>query len=193
MHANTAYIVSCLSSKVLLMVLRPLSVKVNIYLWYKTWFNIVIATDIGYAVDRYTHTKRRKSMLQPKLAIIEDDNAIAAMYEFKLQNDGYDVKRAADGKSGLELLQRFQPEIILLDLKMPVMGGDEMLARLRETEWGASVRVIVLTNISRDEAPSALRFLNVDRYLVKAHHTPKQIVDTVNDVLGKRGVQKVGA
>lgn len=130
-------------------------------------------------------------MLKTKLAIVEDDIAIATMYEFKLQNDGYDVRRAGDGKTGLELLEKFQPELVLLDLKMPVMGGDEMLARLRETEWGAGVRVIVLTNISRDEAPSALRFLNVDRYLVKAHHTPKQIVDVVNEVLGRRAEQRI--
>lgn len=128
-------------------------------------------------------------MTKTKLAIIEDDAAIAAMYEFKLQNDGYEVQRAADGKSGLEMLEAFQPDLALVDLRMPVMGGDEMLARLRETEWGANVRVIILTNISKDEAPSALRFLNVDRYLVKAHHTPKQVVDVVNEVLHGRHYQ----
>jgi hypothetical protein len=55
---------------------------------------------------------------------------------------------------------------------------------MREQEWGADARVIILTNLSKDEAPSVLRFLSVDRYIVKAHHTPKQIVDIVDEILG---------
>ena len=42
---------------------------------------------------------------------------------------------------------------------MPGMSGDELLAKMRATEWGADIRVIILTNLSRDEAPSSLRFL----------------------------------
>ena len=66
---------------------------------------------------------------------------------------------------------------------MPEMNGDEMLAKLRAEDWGANVRVIILTNISRAEAPMMLRFLNVDRYVVKAHHTPSQLVEVVYEVL----------
>jgi CheY-like chemotaxis protein len=68
---------------------------------------------------------------------------------------------------------------------MPIMGGTEMLARLRAESWGSDARVIVLTNISKDEAPQALRFLHVDRYIVKAHHTPAQVIAIVREVLGK--------
>jgi hypothetical protein len=58
-----------------------------------------------------------------------------------------------------------------------------MLQHIREHHWGASIRVIILTNISRDEAPSLLRFLSVDRYIVKAHYTPSQVVAIVKEVL----------
>jgi hypothetical protein len=58
------------------------------------------------------------------------------------------------------------------------------LARLRAEPWGSEARVVILTNISKDEAPQALRFLHVDRYVVKAHQTPAQIVDIVLEVLG---------
>ncbi len=119
-----------------------------------------------------------------KIAVIEDDAAIAAMYEFKLQGDGYDVRRAGNGQEGLSLIQDWAPDLVLLDLKMPVMGGDEMLEKLRATDWGASTRVIVLTNISKSEAPMGLRFFNVDRYVVKAHNTPHQVVQIIQDVLG---------
>lgn len=120
------------------------------------------------------------------IAVIEDDKPIQMLYKTKLEIDGFDVITADNGKDGLQKLEDTKPDLALVDLRMPEMSGDEMLARLRQTEWGANIRVIVLTNISRDEAPSALRFLNVDRYLVKAHHTPKQVVDVVNEVLNIR-------
>lgn len=118
-----------------------------------------------------------------KIAVIEDDPSIRSMYRFKLEQSGFQVKVAADGKQGLELVEAFRPELILLDIKMPIMNGDEMLARLRENEWASDTKVIVLTNISKDEAPMSLRFLSVDRYVVKAHTTPSQVVDVIEDVL----------
>jgi DNA-binding response OmpR family regulator len=119
----------------------------------------------------------------PRIAVIEDDHAIAAMYEMKLRGGGFEVRVASDGVKGLELSESFKPDLILLDIKMPGMTGDEMLERLRTTQWGSKVRVLVLTNVSRDEAPMKLRFLNVERYIVKAHHTPGQVVEIVKEVL----------
>lgn len=121
-----------------------------------------------------------------KLAIIEDEIPIAQMYKYKFELEGFVVRLAHNGKDGLELCQEFTPEVVLLDLRMPGMSGDEMLEQMRATEWGAVPHVIVLTNISRAEAPSRLQFLNVERYIVKAHHTPNQIVDVVRDVLNGR-------
>jgi CheY-like chemotaxis protein len=120
-----------------------------------------------------------------KIALIEDDDAIRLMYKFKLEKSGYVVSEASDGREGLEVIEKSKPDLILLDLKMPIMTGDEMLQHLRETDWGANIRVIILTNVSRDEAPQSLRLLNVDRYIVKAHHTPNQVIDLIEDILGK--------
>jgi DNA-binding response OmpR family regulator len=120
----------------------------------------------------------------PKILIVEDEQPIAAMYQFKLQQQGFDTKIAVNGQDGLEKAEAFGPNLILLDLRMPVMTGDEMLEKLRTTDWGSRIRVVILTNISRDEAPSKLRFLGVDRYIVKAHHTPAQILKVVEDILG---------
>ncbi len=122
--------------------------------------------------------------MAPLIEIVEDDLALSEMYRYKLENSGFRVRNASDGQAGLKVAEKHKPDLILLDLRMPVMSGDEMLARLRATEWGSNIKVIILTNISRNEAPMPLRFLHVDQYIVKAHSTPSQIVAIIREVLG---------
>ncbi len=119
-----------------------------------------------------------------KILVVEDDEPIRNLYAMKLQQEGYQTFTAENGSVGLKMAQQQIPDMILLDLRMPVMPGDEMLARLRSTDWGSSIRVIILTNISKSEAPHSLRFLHVDRYIVKVHHTPSQVVAMVREILG---------
>jgi CheY-like chemotaxis protein len=119
-----------------------------------------------------------------KAVVVEDDHDIQYLYRLKLEHEGFEVATAENGVEGLELVEHFKPDVVLLDLMMPVMSGAEMLAIMRAQTWGGDARVIILTNISRDEAPQALRFLHVDRYVVKAHHTPAQVINIVHEVLG---------
>jgi CheY-like chemotaxis protein len=119
-----------------------------------------------------------------KAVVIEDDQDLQFLYQLKLEREGFEVLAANNGVEGLKLVEKHRPDVILLDLMMPVMSGAEMLAIMRAETWGSDARVIILTNISRDEAPQALRFLHVDRYVVKAHHTPGQVIDIVHEVLG---------
>lgn len=118
-----------------------------------------------------------------KIAVVEDEPFIQEMYKLKLELSGYKAVTASNGVEGLEIAERNKPDLILLDIKMPVMSGDEMLAKLRETDWGADIPVIILTNISRDEAPHNLRFLNVKKYIVKAHYTPTQVIHEIKKIL----------
>lgn len=122
----------------------------------------------------------------PSIVIIEDEYPIAQLYKMKFEFEGFLVKTASNGRDGLKLIKAHRPDLVLLDLRMPHMSGDEMLAKLRAQDWGADIRVIILTNLSRDEAPTSLRFLGVERYIVKANHTPAQVVAIVRDVLGIR-------
>ncbi len=124
-----------------------------------------------------------KTFRQYKILIVEDDEPIRSLYEFKLSQEHFEVLTAIDGREGLKLAENEKPDLILLDLRMPNMNGDEMLARMRATAWGSRIRVIILTNISKSEAPHSLRLLHVDRYITKVHHTPAQIVDIIREVL----------
>ena len=120
-----------------------------------------------------------------RAVVVEDDHDLQYLYRLKLEREGYDVAVASNGAEGLELVRVFRPHIILLDLMMPVMSGAEMLTLMRAEAWGSDPRVIVLTNISKDEAPQALRLLRVDRYMVKAHHTPAQVIKVADEILGR--------
>ena len=126
-------------------------------------------------------------MQTPKIVIVEDEPAIRMLYQKKFELEGFVALTANDGYEGLYVIRTTKPDIVLLDLRMPRMNGDEMLAKMRATEWGAEARVMILTNLSRQEAPSSLRFLNVERYIVKANHTPAQVVAMVREVLGVSG------
>lgn len=119
-----------------------------------------------------------------KIAIIEDDPVINQMYRMKFEADGFDVRMASDGKTGVALVKEFQPDIILLDIQMPHMTGDEALAHIRREPWGEDIPVLILTNLGEEEAPEALRQLDVASYIVKADHTPKQVVARVKQTLG---------
>src|SRR6185312_2565849 len=107
--------------------------------------------------------------MSTKIAIIEDDQAISQMYRFKFEGEGYDVETAGNGKLGLELAEKMHPDIILLDLMMPEMNGDEMLAKMRATEWGKDIKVVILTNKGEQEVPDNVRSLNVQAVIQKAN------------------------
>lgn len=119
----------------------------------------------------------------PKIAIIEDDAAIAQMYRIKFEAEGFEVDTAENGKFGLELCEKMQPDIVLLDLMMPEMTGDEMLTLLRQTEWGKNMKVIILTNMGESEAPEIIKQLGVSSFIVKANMTPRQVAELVQKEL----------
>lgn len=118
-----------------------------------------------------------------KIAIIEDDQTISQMYRMKFEADGFEVQLAGDGKRGVALVESFQPDIILLDLQMPEMNGDEALTNIRAHDWGKNIPVIILTNMGHEESPKGLELLDVSSYIVKADLTPSQVVAQVKKTL----------
>ena len=122
-----------------------------------------------------------------KIAIVEDDLAIAQMYRLKFETEGYDVGSAGDGLQGYQLISDFRPDIVLLDMMMPEMNGDEVLSKVRAQDWGKDIIVFILTNMGKEEAPSSLKSMDVYSYIVKAEMTPKQVAEAVKEALaGKK-------
>lgn len=106
------------------------------------------------------------------------------MYRMKFESDGFDVQVANNGRDGVALVEQFSPDIVLLDMQMPVMSGDEALREIRKADWGKTVPVLVLTNMGEEEAPKDIRSLGIESYIVKADLTPRQVVERVKSTLG---------
>lgn len=118
-----------------------------------------------------------------KIAIIEDDTAIAQMYRFKFEAEGYEVQTAENGRLGLLLIEDMKPDMVLTDLMMPEMTGEEMLAAMRKTTWGKDIKVVVLTNRGEQEIPPEVRAMNVTAVILKADMTPRQVAELVKQNL----------
>ena len=121
-----------------------------------------------------------------KIAIVEDDEAISQMYRIKFEAEGYTVETAANGKLGLALAEEMRPDIMLLDLMMPIMTGEELLEKMRKTDWGKGVKVIILTNRGEQEIPDGVRKAGIEALILKAAMTPRQVAELVKQKLGEK-------
>lgn len=115
--------------------------------------------------------------------LVEDDLNISAIYTIKLEHSGFNVTQAYNGLEALNLVALRMPDIILLDLKMPVMNGELFLQTFRKRYPHDAIPVIMLTNLNRSEAPKTLWHLGISAYLVKAHITPSELVEAITEIL----------
>src|SRR3989344_1905033 len=113
-----------------------------------------------------------------KVLIVDDDPFIVEMYSLKLQEAGYDVYAAPDGKRGLEEIKHGGWDAILLDVVLPMMDGFEVLKTIRQ-EKVAHPPIILLTNLGQKEDIDRGLALGAADYLIKAHFTPKEVVEKV--------------
>ncbi|MEK7560812.1 MAG: response regulator [Patescibacteria group bacterium] len=117
-----------------------------------------------------------------KILIVDDDPFIVDMYVLKFKDQGFEVEIASDGKSGWEKVQKFAPDLILLDVVMPSVDGFDLLQKIKSGKSPA--KIILLTNLGQKDDIEKGRQLGADDYLIKAHFTPTEIVDKAKEILG---------
>jgi CheY-like chemotaxis protein len=123
-------------------------------------------------------------MTKQKVLIVEDDDAIATMYTMKLELSKFDVKRAANGHEGRELIDSFHPDIVLLDLMMPVMSGVETLEHLRDNDQlNKDFKLLILSNMGDMDTAEKIKDFGVHDFIIKADSSPTQVVDKVQQLL----------
>ena len=144
--------------------------------------NIIIPECIIKA-SRFIHNFISEIHTMHTILIIEDDFNISTLYKIKLEHSGYTCLQAYNGLEALKLLENNVPDFILLDLKMPVMDGEQFLELYRKNYSTLTAPIIVLTNINSSEAPKTLWHHAIDDYIIKAHTTPSELVEAVEKIL----------
>ncbi|SRR6266568_1895895 len=121
---------------------------------------------------------------QKKVIIIEDEKVLADALEMKFTRENFAVLKAENGQIGLEMIQANKPDVVLLDLMMPVMDGKTMLHKLREIQEFKHLPVVVLTNAGDVEnIKQTKQYDNASAFLIKSNINPDDVVQLVNELL----------
>ncbi|MBU0705721.1 response regulator [Patescibacteria group bacterium] len=117
-----------------------------------------------------------------KVMIVEDNANICEMYAITFMRRGFTVYTASDGRSAIQKYHNKKPDIILLDIMMPQVDGYQVLNEVRK-DVNTYTPVIMLTNLDADDFSRESRLENIDAYLIKSHHSPREVVDKTIEVL----------
>lgn len=120
-----------------------------------------------------------------KILIVEDNDMLSRAYRMILEKGGHDVKNATNGQEGLEAADDFKPHIILLDLLMPKMGGIEFLRSYDQVNQHSDVKIVVLTNLGKEEDIQEALELGAYKYIIKAHSSPADLAALVDHLIKK--------
>ena len=112
---------------------------------------------------------------QPKIVLVEDNEMLAEIYQTLLVSEGFSVEVAHDGEAGAKLIKKVVPDLVLLDIMLPKLSGDQVLYEIRSDAKCKDIKVIMLTNISETEAPEGIERLGFSRYIVKANLQSEQL------------------
>ncbi|MBU0723069.1 response regulator [Patescibacteria group bacterium] len=116
------------------------------------------------------------------ILIVEDEGLLRELMSEKLQIEGFNTIEAVDGDEGLTLALQKRPDLIVLDLLMPKMGGMEVLRRLREDDYGRSIPVIIVSNLSGKENIAEGAEKGAIEYLIKANFSLEEIVNKIKEM-----------
>ncbi len=118
-----------------------------------------------------------------KIVIVEDNASLADIYKTRLELLGYICFVAHDGIEAVVLIEKERPSLVLLDLMLPKIAGNQVLQLMRSTEWGKDIKVFVVSNLNEADAPQGLRENRIEGYAVKANLSNDQIDQLVNNIL----------
>lgn len=123
-----------------------------------------------------THAKR--------ILLVEDDDALASVYQVRLQAESFDVRRVENGEDALAAAISYKPDLVLLDVMMPKVSGFDVLDILRNTPETANLKIVILTALSQESDKKRAYDLGVDDYLVKSQVVITDVIDRIKQHLG---------
>jgi len=120
-----------------------------------------------------------------KILLVEDDPMLQDIYITKLKEKGFEVSLASDGEKVMPQLQKTKPDLMLLDIVLPLRDGWEVLSEVRKDPAWNNMKIVVLSNIGEPSDVEKGFALGANLYLIKAHFTPSQVVGEINKLLTK--------
>lgn len=121
-----------------------------------------------------------------KILVIDDDLTFCELVRASADQSKYEVSTAADGVEGLEALEKFTPDVILLDIKMPRMNGMEFLEKMRASEKNGNIPVVITSNDASMEMITHGTELGARGYFVKSNETMKSIFEIVSRIFSEK-------
>lgn len=119
------------------------------------------------------------------ILIIEDEIILQDVYKLVLSSQGFQVYTANNGAEGLIMLKKHKPDLILLDIFMPVMGGVEFLETV-DLKAYPKLKIIVYTNLSDSDTEEKVLRLGASKYVLKSSMKPQDLIDMITECLTNR-------
>ncbi len=120
-----------------------------------------------------------------KIVVIEDGTVLQKAMSIELLGAGYKVMTAGDGVAGLDLVKKVMPDLLLLDLIIPKLGGFEVLKALKADEATKNIPVVILSNLGQDEDKKKGMDLGAVDYYIKSSTDLSEITKKVEGLIGK--------
>lgn len=118
------------------------------------------------------------------ILLIEDDPFLIDIYTTKLKGSGFLVEVASQGEEAVIKVKEKPFDLVLLDIVLPKLDGWEILRQIKAESKLKDLKVIILSNLSQKEEVEKGMNLGADKYLIKAHYTPSEVIEEIKKVLG---------
>ena len=120
-----------------------------------------------------------------KILIIEDEELMLDLLQRKLTKEGYEISVARDGEEGLKTMKEVKPNLVLLDIIMPKMGGFEVMEEMNKNKELKNIPVIVISNSGQPVELDRAQNLGAKDWLIKTEFDPQEVIDKVVKQIGK--------
>lgn len=119
-----------------------------------------------------------------KILLVEDDPNLLLLYKTKFEITGFVVETAQNGEEGIEKMKSGKPDLVFMDIMMPVLTGSNALIQIKQDPTIKTIPVVMLTNLSGEAEGESCLLKGAVAYLVKSNVTPKEVVGKAQEILG---------
>ena len=130
--------------------------------------------------------EKKENKTGVRVLLVEDDDFLRKIYKTKLEREGFDVSVAVNGKEALRRIMKGNPQIVLLDIILPIMDGFEVLEHVKKDSSKSSIPIVMLTNLGQENEIEKGFKLGAEDYIIKSHLTVGEIIRKVKEILIKK-------